>query len=360
MLESIEVRLKELMEFYPATEKQQNVKKLLDFVAGQLEQLGFRVTPFEYDGFYSLYAHPQGKKKSQLLLQAHIDVVPAKSQPFRADNEKIYGRGSYDMLFGAACYLELLHELKDKIEHADIGIMLCGDEEYGGFNGVMPFLEEDYAADLCILPDAGEGFGSLNIAAKGIYTMRVRVHGKAHHGSRPWEGDGAAGKMVQFLSKLHPVFDAADRHNSTMTIARLSAGDSENKGPATADCTLDIRYKDKADLTRIQQELNRLLVEFDVEVLEVKDGDNYQLDLENSYVKSFLALYEKHAGKSIELTKAHGSSDARFFAARDIPVIMLRPDGGGAHGDDEWISKPSLEKFYKLLKEYILTTAKME
>ena len=41
--------------------------------------------------------------------------------------------------------------------------MLTGDEELGGFNGVGYLVEEGYLAEVCILPDAGEGFGDLSI-----------------------------------------------------------------------------------------------------------------------------------------------------------------------------------------------------
>ena len=55
--------------------------------------------------------------------------------------------------------------------------------------------------------------------------------------------------------------------------------------------------------------------------------------------------------------KAPGSSDARFFSAHNIPVIMLRPTGHGAHGDNEWISIAETEQFYQILTSYILKEA---
>lgn len=350
-------RLEQLVAFYPQTALQENVQALRDFAGRQLEELGFVVTPLEYHGVHSLYAHPKGSKHSRLLLQAHIDVVPAENQPYMADGDVLKGRGVYDMLYATACYLELLHEIRGMVPELDLGIMLSGDEEFGGFNGVKPFLGAGYTADVCLLPDAGEGFGSLNVAAKGVYGVKLRVHGSAHHGSRPWEGDGAAAKLVHFLARAEKLFDGSDKHNSTMTIARLQAGDAPNRGPATADCTLDIRYSDKTDLQRIQKELKRLCRQYDAEILEVEEGDDYKLDLDNAYVAEFLELYKQAAGKQISFHKAHGSSDARFFAAKDIPVIMCRPDGGGAHGDDEWISAAGIQQFYELLKAYVLQVA---
>ena len=36
---------------------------------------------------------------------------------------------------------------------------------------------------------------------------------------------------------------------------------------------------------------------------------------------------------------------------------MFRADGGGAHGDNEWLSIASYAKFYKLLHAYITSEA---
>lgn len=312
------------------------------------------------NGVNSLYASTSKGKHCKLLLQAHIDVVPTEDQPFRSGSGKYYGRGVYDMLFAAAVYLTLIEELGHDLRKYNLGIMLSGDEELGGFDGVLPFLEQGYSTDICILPDAGNNFGGLNIAAKGISTHTLRIHGKSHHGSRPWEGDGAGAKLIHFLSEVENIFDTSDTSNSTLTIATLNAGSADNQGPAYADTTLDIRYKDKADLKRIKHELDILLKKYNGELLKLVEGDDYQLDLSNQHVKNFVTLYEKYIGKSVEHTKAFGSSDARFFAAHNIPVIMFRPDGGGAHGDNEWISAESVQKFYQLLKEYVVMTATME
>jgi len=67
----------------------------------------------------------------------------------------------------------------------------------------------------------------------------------------------------------------------------------------------------------------------------------------------FVDMYKQATGTGISFIKAHGSSDARFFAERGIPVIMFRPDGGGAHGDDEWLSLESFDAFYGLLRGYV-------
>ena len=108
------------------------------------------------------------------------------------------------------------------------------------------------------MPDAGNGFGDLNIAAKGIYNFDLVVHGKAHHGSRPWEGDGAANKLVFLLSELINYISSQDHEASTITVTKLSGGDADNRGPSEAGAHIDIRFATKEDLVRIKTFLDRL------------------------------------------------------------------------------------------------------
>lgn len=353
----MEEYLQKLVSFYPVSSDQQAVLQLLQYAEARFKHAGMHTEMLTYNGVHNLYASSTGKKHTKVLLQAHVDVVPGENQPFKETEDSIEGRGSFDMLFAAAAYLQLVGDLADKLSGLDIGIYLSGDEELSGEHGVKAFLEDGYAADVCILPDAGDGYGTLSIGAKGIHELKVRIHGKAHHGSRPWEGDGAAAKLVHFLADAEKIFDASSRDNSTMTISTINAGDVGNRGPACADANLDIRYKDKADLARIRAELDRLLARYTGEVLESLDGDDYQLDMTQPPVKTFIDMYEKQVGAPVQLFTAPGSSDARFFTKYGTPVIMWRPDGGGAHGDSEWVSRESMHMFYNLLKEYVLAVA---
>lgn len=357
----IKNHLKQLVSKYPVTSDQDAVAHLLDYAEGVLTASGMPyVKRLNYNGVHSLYASTNPTKHAKILLQSHIDVVPGENQPFLEHDGKYLGRGVYDMLFAAASFLQIVEELSEDISELDFAVMLSGDEEYGGFNSIKPFLEEGYTADICILPDAGDKYGSLSVGAKGMYGATVKINGRAHHGSRPWEGDGAAAKLVRFLAELEGVFDTSDRYNSTLTVAMLNAGEVDNQGPNSAEAVLDIRYKDKADLARIKQEMKALMDKYDGEIISTIEGDDYHLDTANPLVKSFIEMYEEQYGDEIQQTLAFGSSDARFFAAKDIPVIMLRPDGGGAHGDKEWISIESTNEYYQLIKSYVLQTASVK
>jgi acetylornithine deacetylase/succinyl-diaminopimelate desuccinylase-like protein len=57
---------------------------------------------------------------------------------------------------------------------------------------------------------------------------------------------------------------------------------------------------------------------------------------------------------SIEYVSSYGGSDARFFAQRDIPTIIIEPHGDGRHAPDEWIEADDLEKYYRLMERWLI------
>lgn len=349
--------LQTLVDFYPVSSNQASVKALLLYAKGICDNAGLYTNLYEENGIYNLFAAPNDTKHVKILLQSHVDVVPASNQPFRVNDNKYYGRGTFDMLFAAASYLKFVESNKDLLSTLNFGIFLSGDEEISGAHGVKHYLDSGNTTDICILPDAGTKLGILNIAAKGIYNITVKIMGRAHHGSRPWEGDGAAGKLVSFLSDAQRLFDHSDQENTTLTIAMLRAGHADNQGPKEAHATLDIRYKDKKELARVKKEFDVLFRKYNGVIVKELSGDDYQLDMTKPLVKSFISLYEEVVGRPIKTMKAPGSSDARYFSASGIPVIMLRPEGHGAHGDNEWVSIEETDQFYKLLREFILKEA---
>lgn len=350
--------LKTLINFRPTSSDQQAVSVLLDYVEAKLTAKGLKTERIIHEGVHSLYASTRGQKHARVMLQGHVDVVPG-GEIFRMDGDTIYGRGSFDMLFAVASYIAYIEQLDDPSAY-DLSILLTGDEEVGGAHGIHDVLNnEGYTCDICILPDGGERLGSMSVASKGIHHMRLRIAGTSHHGSRPWEGDGAGNKAVELLTQVRALFDTSSNDNSTCTISQLEAGNSAlNQGPAEAYVGMDVRYRDEEDAERITSSLKEIFKTYDATIVSEARGLSFALDMEKPLVQLFVETYSHHINQPIEFKKSHGSSDARFFHSKGMPVVMFRPDGGNAHGDGEWLSYRSWQKFHDVLTDYVETTAK--
>lgn len=359
--QSLEQTLSALIAFYPVTSAQSNVKALLSYVSERIAQSGlFRTNDILVNNdTHLLCASTTASKCPRILLQAHVDVVPADPalRIAHQKNGKLYGRGARDMLFATAAYLELLSELKDTGSNLSLAVMLNGDEEVGGLNTVPYFLSQGYRPEVVWLPDAGSSLDQIVTQAKGVYNFDITVRGVAHHGSRPWQGDNAALKLVKLLHQLQSNFPEPDDTHPTCTITQLNAGDSVNKGPAEAHAHVDIRLPNQTDSAKYHYLVDTLCKQYDATISNLVEADSYSVDTNDGYIKKYIATNEALTKLKVKPVAVSGSSDARYFSSLDIPVIMTRPLSQGSHSDDEWVDMESLENYYEVMKEYVLKVA---
>ena len=93
----------------------------------------------------------------------------------------------------------------------------------------------------------------------------------------------------------------------------------------------------------------------DIEYAVVSDGAVMVTPKNDKYIKRIIKTAEKQK-VVLKTVKEHGASDGRFFSAKKIPVIMFKPVCSQPHIDNEWIDLKSLDKFYLILKDFLLDT----
>jgi acetylornithine deacetylase/succinyl-diaminopimelate desuccinylase-like protein len=365
--------LRRLVRFYPVTSDQDSVHDALEYCQGVLLDTGsFKDADIikvdsEKGPVYSLFASTQGTKNPRLLLSGHIDVVPVADDSQKElviEDGYAKGRGTLDMLFAAACYLDLAETHQDELDDLDLGVLLAGDEEAAGHNSTEPLLKQGYGvkSKVCILPDGGHDFGYLDFAANGFYFFDIKIGGTPHHGSI--KGDGAGNKMADLLAGIRRrVRNPLRFYGANMTITSLDSGDGKtiNVAPSWTEAGFDIRTKRSKDQARVEKMIRRRCAKekYQGTIVTKEQHAGYRLDKRNPEVRAFLKLYRQSAG-NVKCVKSAGSSDARFFYEYGVPSLVFRPDGTSTHSPDEAVSLQSLDKFYKLLEEYTLQTARME
>jgi len=346
--------LKTLISFRSITSDQNSVTKLLQYVQAELIKLNMHTSLIEHGGYNSMIAGTKSLTKSKLLLQAHVDVVPAPSSMFttKIKDEKMFGRGTYDMLFGVAVYIVMLRNLNNsgKLHDLDIGVMLTGDEEIGGFNGVGEIIQ-NYKCNVCLLPDAGRP-DEISIEAKGVLELEIICKGKSGHASRPYEYDNPIIKLTKIINELARKFPNSSKNKTTCSITKLSAGETLNQVPDTASVSIDIRYIPKNNSDELQQVIENIAIKYDGHVNQLVCEPSFNIDIKNKYIRLYRDIHQQVTGRKMTSMKSSGSSDARFLSSLGIPVIMTRPDGGGLHGPNEYISLSSLTEHYSVVEKY--------
>ena len=356
-MSSLETYLSHLISVKTESNNKEKNRELIEWIAQHLEQY-FTIARFSHNGFSSIVATHPGVKKPKLLLAAHCDVVPGSDGLFsiREVHDKYIGRGVYDMKFAIACFLQFVDEIGEGLKDLDIGIMITSDEEIGGSDGTQFLIEEGYGGEYVFLPDGG-GEWSIQDRAKGAFHLFVKAFGSSAHGSRPWEGKSAHRELVHFLKDLQKFFISGEYCHDDMhehnTIRSINGGHVVNQVSDYAEAQIDIRHTAETSYEDIENYINELLKKYPDIKSETKF---YRAPLVTNLNSPDVVLYKRLAnemfGVDMGVMMAHGASDANFFSEAGANVILTRPLGGDPHGEEEWLQKESLQKFYELMKKW--------
>lgn len=359
--EKISEYLSTLVAFNTTTGNYEGNTQALAWVETQLAPLKLFVRSYEFNGYRSLMITTQETMKPNVMMVAHIDVVAAPEALFHPviKNNKMFGRGVYDMKMAIACYIQLMNELKDTLKDYSIGIMLTSDEEIGGMNGVKALLKEGYLADVAFLPDGGFNW-NFEEKAKGVLHVKVVSKGKSAHSSRPWLGENAINQLMDVLQEIQKDFERQKSVDSdfypTANIGVIHGGTVINQIPDYADALIDIRFPPSSSAVGIYRDLERIVNQHPKVFLEcIAEGSPHQENLDSGYFQRFRQLAKQLHGIEVGSTSSHGSSDARFFGEKGIPVLVIAPQGGDIHADNEWIDLDDMTRFYDIMKGWVMT-----
>jgi succinyl-diaminopimelate desuccinylase len=356
----LEEYLTKLVGYQTVTGDEYEIGQCLDWLEQFFSDNFMYTHRLERNGVENLVATTQPTTKPKILLQAHIDVAPAEQRQFQLQtkNGKYYGRGVFDMKYALALFMQVTDELAKDISKYDYGVMISSDEEIGGKDGANFLLEEDWSTEFCILPDGGDDWG-IEASSKGFWQLNATAYGRSAHGSRPWEGVNAINKLIDFLKEIEKFFENSNGDSTTLNVGLIEGGLAFNQVPDMATAQLDIRTPDKPSHNRIYKQVRSVAEKKGIELEKLFSGAPRITDFNDKYITSFLDITQKVLDKSPEPRKSYGSSDGRFFTDKNIPVAIMRPSGGDAHGPEEWVRKSDLPKYKKIVRQFIETHARI-
>ncbi len=296
----------------------------------------------------------QPTKEPDILLAAHVDVVPAEDAMFtvREEGDKLIGRGVFDMKFAAACYIELAKEHHATLKNLNIAFYFTTDEEIGG-DSVVDFLARGWRPKCVLLPDGAENW-HVESRAKGLYGIRLDATGASAHGSRPWEGDNALHRVMDICQTLRQRFSNDEPAGATLSITGITGGKAVNQIPDFASALIDFRSYDKKELRAFMTTLEALATQHGVTIHVPQRGDSVIFHRDHPSVQSFLEAFATITKQPVRYIDSIGGTDARHFATHTIPCIITSPRGGNRHGNGEWLQVDDLLAFYTLIEHWII------
>jgi len=341
--------LDELIRLRPVTENIPAVNRAAETIRTFLESRGLHCAMEELDGRKILYASNVPGKTPDLLLNAHIDVVPAayesQYEPEYRDGW-LYARGSSDCLGNAVCIIKSLCEADPAVS---IGAIFTTNEETGGeTTGHMVKL--GYQAKRLIM--VMDHWNNYNIccAQKGILIAKLTAHGKGGHSSAPWAFDNPIDKLTDGYLKFRQTWKNPSKEDSwhtSMAATVIRGGLVGNQIPDTAEMLLNFRYLEPGENEELLQQLREAT---GLEVTLERTCPPVTVSQDAPELKIIADTVEETAGVRPGFDRMHGATDARWFASLNRPIAIMGIEGEGAHAKVERCKVGSIDEFSKIIK----------
>lgn len=346
----------DLIRYETIADRPDQLQAAIDYVAAYVADLpSLHIERSSVGGKPALVITLRPTRSPRLMLNGHLDVVVGQPHQFAPEirNGRIYGRGSQDMKGSIAVMLRLIRDLATQPNPPDVGFQFVTDEEIGGRHGTGRLRDEGWSCEfmLCLEPtDLGILFEH-----KGGMWAKLRLPGRAAHGSRPWEGENPIYRLargINALAERYPPPTGPHEWRTSVTPTEIHAGaGSRNQVPAEVFVTFDIRWTPDTTPEAIQADLAAVFP--DSEFVSVMTSAGLHTDPEHHEVERIANLIERHTGQPPRFYREHFATDARYYSHIGIPAICLGPVGAGLHSAEEWVEIASLVTLYHIINDYI-------
>lgn len=361
--------------------------RISEVIAKRLADVGGKVELIEADvaTVYRMFDTPKdigrmvkatftGTGTRRILLIAHMDTVyktgMSAGQPFKVEDDRVYGLGIADDKQGIAVILHALAMLKamDFRDYGTLTVLINGDEEVSspGSRALITQLGGEHDAVLSFESGGTPKADRIRLATSGIGAATLTVHGQASHaGAAPERGVNALYELAHQVLQLRDLSDPSVGRQVNWTLAR--AGVVRNMIPPEATAQADIRVDRVSDLDGIEATLRsriekQLLPKAKVELtFERRRPPLQATDASRALAAHARTVYEEIGQKlTVHDRPTGGGTDAAFAALATKAAVVegfgLR--GFGAHSTNaEYIVTASIEPRLYLTARMIMDIA---
>lgn len=343
----------------------------LDILENLLQQNSFRTQILESNNLRSLYA-THGTQLPNICFSGHVDVVPPgpleawNSNPFQLieSDGNIYGRGTADMKSGvAAMTIAAINYVSQNPNHPGIvSVLFTSDEEDSSRFGTPYCLDQinpkptaALVGEPTSINHLGDEFkvgrrGSLN----GIFTFS----GKQGHTAYAHLALNPIHQVLPFLTELSQII-WDNGHGpfppTTLQIANLNSGvGTFNVTPGELKVQFNVRNNPASPHEKVIQTVEELLHKHNLHPAVTWDDSAQGFLTENQHLQTTLSLaIQEHTSQIPKPSTSGGTSDARFFALNNIPVIEFGPINATIHAANESIPSADLDPITSIYQTFL-------
>lgn len=318
---------------------------------------------------------PREEKGRSLILQSHLDVVPAgpaamwESGAFdaRIAGEWMYGRGSADMKAGAAANIFAVDALKRLgLQPASTLYIQSVVEEESTGNGALMTHLRGYKADAVFIPEPEDEM--MVRANTGVIWFQVEVRGLPVHVREMDTGTNAidaAYRVVGALRQLeanwnsrkneHRYFDDLP-HPINLNIGKINGGDWASSVPAWCRVDCRIAIYPGVDAATAAKEIRDCVLAYAAKDTYLANSppivtfngfhaEGYTLEPGSEAETVFEGAHLAAVGEPMKSFTTLGYLDTRVYALYDhVPSLCYGPVSRNVHGFDECVNLPSVKR----------------
>lgn len=334
---------------------------------------------------YQVLATTPGNGELLLLLNGHVDVVPAESPhlwthpPFEPTrrNGRMYGRGAADMKSGFAVGTLALRALRDVapdlFAKRRLGFVAVVEEECTGNGALRSVSDHGVSAEEVVLLEPTD----LGLLVGGVGVMWIDIEiaspsGHAHdataHSSAIELGLRLVERLRQWsetIGRTEPEPSMATNQNPyALNVGKIRAGDWTSTVPSHAVFSVRAGFPRAWTPDRAEAELREIIAgfattaRFPIQPRVTLTGfraKGYLLDASSALVRDLAAAHHDAHGVTPAVYSLGSTTDARTYLNEfGIPAVCFGAIAHDMHGIDESVELQSIIDAARTLARFIL------
>lgn len=302
-----------------------------------------------------------------LLLNGHVDVVPAEAEGWSTDpfeptwsGERLAARGAADMKCGlTACVFAALRLARGANVHGRVVVESVAGEEAGGIGAASSVSDPPYPYE----PDAAIIAEPTRlrpvIATEGSLMKRLTITGRSAHAATPWHGESVLPHFERIRRAFeelererteevtHPLYEGFPRPWPIVT-GTVEAGSWASSVPARLESEFRIGVAPGETVSEVETRVDSLLdgIVADSEWLSASPPtferfsvqfEPAEVDPDEPIVRAVRSALDA-AGRDSTVRGATYGTDARHYIEAGVPTVVFGPGSiQQAHFPDESI-----------------------
>jgi glutamate carboxypeptidase len=309
----------------------------------------------------------------RLLLIGHMDTVfdegTVAARPFRIDADGIArGPGVTDMKGGLLAGLYAIREVVEATRTTGLPferlVFVANPDEEIGSPSSTPHIKAIAAeSDACLVLECARANGDFVSARKGIFDLRIRIHGRAAHaGVEPEKGRNAILAGANLVAAIHALNGRWP--DVTTNVGVFQAGTRPNVVPDLAELQVDLRGMTRASLEAALAAVRKIaaapgVADVTTEVETMASWMPMEKLERSGRLADHVIELARRLGFATTDVATGGASDANTTSGMGVPSIDgLGPVGGLDHSPDEYLEVASIVPRTTLVAALLLAIAR--